>query len=161
MSNVSFPGDLESLCRPLVGLRTLQERIPDPTAPAPVRAMAELGPVTAWFPVAGNWTGAITEAKASGVLRSFGKAPVNVPVRGMDKIEAKRRITRVLGLMGIPAGLRSEWADTSSGLSVLSALSYAQLAGGASLWCTAIPAPARPWSAGATRMTARMCGSRP
>ena len=108
MGKLSFPAGPESLRRLLVGLRSLQERLPDPTALAPARAMAGLDPVTAWFPVAGNWRGAMAEAKASGVLWSFGEAPVNVPVRGMDKIEAKRRIARVLDLMGIPAGLRSE-----------------------------------------------------
>ena len=93
MGKLSFPAGPESLRRLLVGLRSLQERLPDPTALAPARAMAGLDPVTAWFPVAGNWRGAMAEAKASGVLWSFGEAPVNVPSarHGQNRGQAEDR----------------------------------------------------------------------
>lgn len=95
--------DLREFLGRLRSLREdLDERFAEPSAPELARAVIEIDPIAARFPLGAGWRGAL------GRLGPLGDLPILVPVRGVDRRSAERRIAWHLRQMGVPAGSRSE-----------------------------------------------------
>ena len=103
-----YTADAAELRKALDRLRSTKEDLcregfPEPTAAALARAIIELDPIFAEFP-----DGYLDRLTRRGKPLSRLIPPILVPVRGVDKIAAERRITWLLTKFGVPAGGRQE-----------------------------------------------------
>ena len=103
------PDDLRELIGRLRSLREgLAGRFAEPSAPELARAIVEIDPIAARFPVAADRMGAVERMRRDGRIEAFGEPPTLVPVRGADKGGAERRIAWLLSQLGVPANGRQE-----------------------------------------------------
>ncbi|MDE0125352.1 MAG: hypothetical protein OXN97_12330 [Bryobacterales bacterium] len=84
----------------------LGERFAELSAPELARAVIEIDPIAARFPMEAGWKGA--RDRIGLLAEPLGDLPILVPVRGAERRSAERRIAWHLRQMGVPAGSRSE-----------------------------------------------------
>lgn len=99
--------DLREFLDSLRSLREdLDERLAEPSALELARAVIEIDPIAARFPLEPGWKG---DRDRIGLLAEpLGDLPILVPVRGADRRCAERRMAWHLRQMGVPAGSRLE-----------------------------------------------------
>ena len=108
-----YTADAPELRKALDRLRLMREdlrrgRFPELTATSLARAVVALDPVAAEFPEGARWTGDMGRLTRSGNPLSRLINPILVPVRGLDKASAERRIAWLLCQLGVPAVSRSD-----------------------------------------------------